>query len=323
MIHHAKIAFILLIIFFSHAAYSDDQALAEKTTSNAEAKAFVEHDEKSLLSKAAGLIPKFGFSDDTVSFHILRKNRENILIRLTNLQDQYNYLLDQEKKNNSLIDKTYIDVNYLKSEIQDIDSKVEQLIARKIELDKNPPTADQLKTYRKNSYDSYKNFTDILTSIDKADVTEEIRRLTSEKNRNLSDINSYETLIKTKLDLTKKLLKKKEELNDIENELYSIDREIDNRLNIELSRNNFRTLISVLFCLLVAAVIIGFFRVALKKDEIATKVFSGENGIKFVTLFLIIIAIILFGIMGILESKELSALLGGLSGFILGRSTNK
>ncbi|MGB1801206.1 MAG: hypothetical protein ACPHLK_10315, partial [Gammaproteobacteria bacterium] len=110
MIHHAKIAFILLIIFFSHAAYSDDQALAEKTTSNAEAKAFVEHDEKSLLSKAAGLIPKFGFSDDTVSFHILRKNRENILIRLTNLQDQYNYLLDQEKKNNSLIDKTYIDV---------------------------------------------------------------------------------------------------------------------------------------------------------------------------------------------------------------------
>jgi hypothetical protein len=36
-------------------------------------------------------------------------------------------------------------------------------------------------------------------------------------------------------------------------------------------------------------------------------------------MFAIVIAVILFGIINILESKELSALLGGLSGYILGR----
>jgi hypothetical protein len=40
-------------------------------------------------------------------------------------------------------------------------------------------------------------------------------------------------------------------------------------------------------------------------------------------LFFLVIAIILFGILRILEGKELSALLGGLSGYILGRGTAK
>jgi hypothetical protein len=43
-------------------------------------------------------------------------------------------------------------------------------------------------------------------------------------------------------------------------------------------------------------------------------------GLQFITLFSLIIAIILFGVMNILEGRELAALLGGLSGYILGRS---
>jgi hypothetical protein len=39
-----------------------------------------------------------------------------------------------------------------------------------------------------------------------------------------------------------------------------------------------------------------------------------------VTLFSIIIAIILFGLTGILEGKELSALLGSIAGYILGKA---
>ena len=39
------------------------------------------------------------------------------------------------------------------------------------------------------------------------------------------------------------------------------------------------------------------------------------------TLFSLVIAIILFGITEILQAKELSALLGGISGYILGRVT--
>jgi hypothetical protein len=56
---------------------------------------------------------------------------------------------------------------------------------------------------------------------------------------------------------------------------------------------------------------------------VAKTIFSGEMGMQFVTLFLIVIAIILFGIMGTLEGKELAALLGGLSGYILGRATHQ
>ena len=52
-------------------------------------------------------------------------------------------------------------------------------------------------------------------------------------------------------------------------------------------------------------------------------IYSGETGIQFLTLFSVVIAIILFGIINILEGKELAALLGGLSGYILGRTSQK
>jgi presenilin-like A22 family membrane protease len=49
---------------------------------------------------------------------------------------------------------------------------------------------------------------------------------------------------------------------------------------------------------------------------------GSQSGIQFLTLFSLVIAIILFGITDILEGKELAALLGGLSGYILGRVTD-
>jgi presenilin-like A22 family membrane protease len=68
-------------------------------------------------------------------------------------------------------------------------------------------------------------------------------------------------------------------------------------------------------------VIFGFFVVALRDETVRREIFAGQAGIQFITLFSLVIAIILFGITDILEGKELSALLGGLSGYILGRST--
>jgi hypothetical protein len=49
-------------------------------------------------------------------------------------------------------------------------------------------------------------------------------------------------------------------------------------------------------------------------------IFSGDSGIQFIALFSIIIAIILLGLTGILEGKELSALLGSVAGYILGKA---
>jgi hypothetical protein len=42
---------------------------------------------------------------------------------------------------------------------------------------------------------------------------------------------------------------------------------------------------------------------------------------QFVTLFSLVIAIVLFDVLKILDGRELAALLGGLSGYILGRGS--
>src|SRR4029077_11079085 len=91
-------------------------------------------------------------------------------------------------------------------------------------------------------------------------------------------------------------------------------------LRYDQERNNFKTRISTYFAGLVLAVILGFFVIAGFDSKVRQSIFSSETGIQFITLFSLVIAIILFGITGILESKELSALLGGLSGYILGKA---
>ena len=84
--------------------------------------------------------------------------------------------------------------------------------------------------------------------------------------------------------------------------------------------NRFKLAMSITFALLVGVVILGFFGIAWSDASVKRSIFSNEAGIQFITLFAIVISVILFGIIGVLESKELSALLGGLSGYILGKS---
>ena len=86
---------------------------------------------------------------------------------------------------------------------------------------------------------------------------------------------------------------------------------------------DFKRTMSLIFAGLILVVILGFFFIACRDEKIRQAVFSSEAGMQFLTLFSLVIAIILFGITGILEGKELSALLGGLSGYILGRFTPK
>jgi len=85
----------------------------------------------------------------------------------------------------------------------------------------------------------------------------------------------------------------------------------------------YKRTMSITFSILIAVVIVGFFVISWKDDRIRQAIFSGQAGIQFLTLFSLVIAIILFGMTGILEGKELGALLGGLSGYILGRVTGE
>jgi len=102
--------------------------------------------------------------------------------------------------------------------------------------------------------------------------------------------------------------------------LKGIDSEIDRRLNIERGAQDFKKLMSLLFAIIVGVVILCFFGVAWQDSKVRQEIFAGQAGIQFVTLFSLVIAIILFGITGVLDGKELGALLGGLAGYILGRS---
>ncbi len=150
-----------------------------------------------------------------------------------------------------------------------------------------------------------------------------------QKKENLSydieDIRDDISYSETKLTNIRDLKKQ----NIIDREKYELNSQIllemINQLNELLNRvevrNDFRLYISWSFIGLVAIVILGFYIIAFSNDGIAKNIFSGEKGIQFITLFLIIIAIILFGIMGTLESRELSALLGALSGYILGKTS--
>jgi hypothetical protein len=111
------------------------------------------------------------------------------------------------------------------------------------------------------------------------------------------------------------------QLNDKQQRLYEINIDLDSLLNRIEETNSFRREVSLVFAALVGLVICGFFWIALTDVRVRMSIFSHEAGIQFVTLFALVIAIILFGVVEILEGKELSALLGGLSGYILGRGT--
>jgi hypothetical protein len=103
--------------------------------------------------------------------------------------------------------------------------------------------------------------------------------------------------------------------------LAEVEDAMNRLLSIEIAEQSFKSWVSGIFAALVAIVIGGFFFIAHTDSTVRRRVFSGHSGIQFLTLFALVISIILFGITGVLEGKELSALLGGLAGYILGRAT--
>jgi hypothetical protein len=100
----------------------------------------------------------------------------------------------------------------------------------------------------------------------------------------------------------------------------AINQNIDASVN-QIGGRDFFTLVATgIFGAAVVVVIGAFFALAFR-DKDNRFLVNPDIGLQFVTLFSIIIAIILFGVLQILEGKELSALLGGISGYILGRGT--
>jgi uncharacterized protein YjdB len=151
---------------------------------------------------------------------------------------------------------------------------------------------------------------------------DEIKRIEDLKNQTPADQARLRFLeLKVQSQTSLESLNKK--IAEIKSELVlkkTLVRCIQNRLSTIFSpEQDFKFWMSVFFALLIGLVIIGFFWLSLKDAIMRRAIFSGQTGIQFLTLFSIVIAIILFGITGILEDKELAALIGGISGYILGR----
>lgn len=127
--------------------------------------------------------------------------------------------------------------------------------------------------------------------------------------------------IQTLKTATPALQEQKGEYDRKSRRLFAVEQRIASLFDNSRDVNHFRTNATYTFGGMVFFVVIGFYLIAWKKEGVAATIFAGEMGMQFVTLFLIVIAIIMFGIMGTLEGRELAALLGGLSGYILGRTS--
>ncbi len=109
----------------------------------------------------------------------------------------------------------------------------------------------------------------------------------------------------------------------IKQDIVKCEEQIEIALTPEQISQEFRRTVSLNFTLLIGLLLIGFFTIIyFKSDATIGKEFLGDNGLQFVTLFVLVIAIILFGILGILEGRELAAILSGISGYILGKGIN-
>jgi hypothetical protein len=98
---------------------------------------------------------------------------------------------------------------------------------------------------------------------------------------------------------------------------------IDTALRSENREMLFKTLITAFFSLLIGVMIYRFFQTI--RESTGAKVgelLLSDSGLQFVTIFVLIIAIILFGILNILEGRELAAILSGIAGYILGRGAS-
>jgi hypothetical protein len=110
-------------------------------------------------------------------------------------------------------------------------------------------------------------------------------------------------------------------VSTLSEDVKKCDRAIDAALVPEIKKQHDRTSISLIFAGLVLILMAMFFAVVyLRSDKDLSSMLLTDGGLQFVTIFILIIAIILFGILNILEGRELAAIISGISGYILGRN---
>jgi|LakMenEpi03Aug12_release.lakeMendotaPanAssembly.Ray.scaffolds.fasta_scaffold403006_1 hypothetical protein len=245
---------------------------------------------------------------------------------LTGLIEQRNKLVMTISRSESKLASTKEEIRTLSSDLEDSAEDYEDKRERLIQIGLEIKQKKQDEILQKDSKSKKEDLGDTLSSLLDGYPRNAYKRMTIDQLVNLenslnNDVRSYE---EKKI----KLEKAKIEMGSLEESILSSRFQLsslDN--NIVLTMNNsekeyiYRGVVSLIFAAIVFWLIMKFYKVIGEDSSVKRSVFGGDSGIQFITLFSIVIAVILFGILDILGANELSALLGGLSGYILGKSS--
>ncbi len=106
----------------------------------------------------------------------------------------------------------------------------------------------------------------------------------------------------------------------IRQDIFQAEQAIFASLSPEFRDQDFRIWISLTFSGLIAVILFAFFLIIYRRSDASLyKQMLSSSGLQFITVFVLIIAIILFGILNVLGGSELAAILSGISGYILGK----
>jgi hypothetical protein len=106
----------------------------------------------------------------------------------------------------------------------------------------------------------------------------------------------------------------------LQQDIFLAEQAIYASLSPEFREQDFRIWISLTFSGLIAVLLLAFFAIIFKRSDVSlSKLLLSSSGLQFITVFILIIAIILFGILNVLGGSELAAILSGISGYILGK----
>jgi hypothetical protein len=106
----------------------------------------------------------------------------------------------------------------------------------------------------------------------------------------------------------------------IQLDIFQAEQAIYASLSPEFRNQDFRIWISLTFSGLIAVLLLAFFFIIFKRSDASLlQLLLSGAGLQFITVFILIIAIILFGILNVLGGSELAAILSGISGYVLGK----
>jgi hypothetical protein len=214
-------------------------------------------------------------------------------INFKKLRDFLNEKESLKKQLTDILDKNYVNLS-------EYTAYVNQLEALKILVkDKKPEESVSMRSYIYSR-----------TSLPKEEKVEEINRQISVLE---SVVNPNKKKISENYFLSSNIYQIDQDIQDCQNQ-------IDYALDPENRQQSYKMIVSICFASLIGILLILFFYIVYKKSDFTlSKDLLGGYGLQFITLFVLIIAIILFGILDILKGSELAAMLSGISGYILGK----